>query len=110
VQAAIFKVLISDAPSESKFLCRSIPGKCLQFIPRNDPRMLALRVTLRLQEDKPSTHQNVCGGRFMSGGQMDKAQHKNVLTQKTGLAMHKKMRFSLTSVSGLRLKVRRRKT
>jgi hypothetical protein len=41
---------------------------------------------------------------------MDKAQHKNVLTQKTGLAMHKQMRFSLTSVSGLRLKVRRRKT
>jgi hypothetical protein len=52
----------------------------------------------------------VCGGRFMIGGQMDKAQHKNVLTQKTGLAMHKKMRFSLTSVSGLRIKVRRRKT
>jgi hypothetical protein len=34
--------------------------------------MLALRFTLILQEDKPSTHQNVCGGRFMSGGQMDK--------------------------------------
>jgi hypothetical protein len=44
--------------------------------------LLALRVTLTLQEDKPSTHQNVCGGRFMSGGQMDKAQYKNVLTQK----------------------------
>jgi hypothetical protein len=49
-----------------------------------DPRLihLALRVTLRLQEDKPSTHQNVCGGRFMSGGQMDKTQYKNDLTQK----------------------------
>ena len=42
--------------------------------------MLGLRVTLRLQEDKPSTHQNVCGGRFMSGVQMDKTQYKNVLT------------------------------
>jgi hypothetical protein len=73
-------------------------------------RILALRFTLRLREDKPSIHQNVCGGRLMSGGQIDKAQHNYVLTQKTGLAMHKKMRFSLTSVSGLRLKVRRRKT
>jgi hypothetical protein len=41
---------------------------------------------------------------------MDKAHHKNVLTQKTRLAMHNKMRFSLNSFSGLRLKVRRRKT
>jgi hypothetical protein len=72
--------------------------------------VLALRFTLILQEDKPSTHQNVCGGWFMGGGQMDKAQHKNVLTQKIGLAMHKKMRFSLTLVNVLRLKVRRRKT
>ena len=44
--------------------------------------MLALRVTLILQEDKPSTHQNVGGGRFMSGGQMDKTQYENVVTQK----------------------------
>jgi hypothetical protein len=51
----------------------------LNFVYRG---LLALRVTLRLQEDKPSTHQNVCGGRFMSGGQMDKAWYKNVLTQK----------------------------
>jgi hypothetical protein len=41
---------------------------------------------------------------------MEKAQHENILTQKIGLAMHKQMRFSLTSISGLRLKVRRRKT
>jgi hypothetical protein len=44
--------------------------------------LLALRVTLIIQENKPSTHQNVCGGRFMNGGQMDKTQYKNDLTQK----------------------------
>jgi hypothetical protein len=43
--------------------------------------MLALRVTMRLQEHKPSTYQNVFGGRFMNGGQMDKAQNENALTQ-----------------------------
>jgi hypothetical protein len=43
----------------------------------------------------------VHGGRFMSGGQMDKAQHENVLTHKIGLAMHKEMRFSSTSISVL---------
>jgi hypothetical protein len=53
------------------------------------PIILALRVTLRLNADKPSTHQNACGSRFMSGDQMDKGQHKNILTQKIGLAMHK---------------------
>jgi hypothetical protein len=41
--------------------------------PTMTPRMLALRVTLRFQEDKPSTHQNVCGGEFMNVCQMDKA-------------------------------------
>jgi hypothetical protein len=46
------------------------------------PRMLAVRVTLRFQEDKPSTHQNVCGGEFMNGCQMEKAQYKNVLMHK----------------------------
>jgi hypothetical protein len=46
------------------------------------PRMLVLRVTLILQEYQPNTHKNVCGGRYMSGGQMDKAQYKNVLTWK----------------------------
>jgi hypothetical protein len=72
--------------------------------------MLALIFTLILREDNPNTHKKVCGGRFMSGGQMEKTQRKNVLTRKNGLAMHKKMRFSLTSVSGLSLKVRRGKT
>ena len=52
------------------------------FSPKTTPRMLALRVTLILQEDKLNTHQNVCGGRFMNGGQMDKAQYENILTQK----------------------------
>jgi hypothetical protein len=78
VQAAIFNVLISNAPSESILLCRSIPG------------MLALRITLRLQEDKPSTHQKVCECKLMIKGQMDKTQHKNVLTQKYGLACIRK--------------------
>jgi hypothetical protein len=33
----------------------------------------------QIEEDKPNTLQNVCDGRFMIGGQMDKApQHKNV--------------------------------
>jgi hypothetical protein len=44
--------------------------------------MLALRVNLGLQEDNSCTHQNVYGGRFMNGGQMDKNQYKNFLTQK----------------------------
>jgi hypothetical protein len=50
--------------------------------PEMAPIMLALRVTLRFQEDKPSIHQIFYGGDFMNGGQMDKAQHKNVLTHK----------------------------
>jgi hypothetical protein len=83
MQVAIFKVLISDAPF------RIIIS--LSFNPREMssihfatvmPRMLTLRVTLILQEDNPNTHQNVCGGRFMSGGQMNKDQYKNDLTQK----------------------------
>jgi hypothetical protein len=44
--------------------------------------MLSLRVTLRLREDNPNTHQNVYVGMFMNGGQMDKTQYKNVLTHK----------------------------
>jgi hypothetical protein len=54
--------------------------------PLNDPdtpllvQVLSLRVTLRLQEDKPNTHQNVCGGRFMSVGRMEKTQYMNYLT------------------------------
>jgi hypothetical protein len=46
--------------------------------PVTTPRMLALRVTLILQEDKPSTHQNfLVDVGFMSGGQMDKTWYKN---------------------------------
>ena len=55
--------------------------------------MLALRITLRLQEDKPSTHQKVCECKLMIKGQMDKTQHKNVLTQKSGLACISKWGF-----------------
>jgi hypothetical protein len=29
----IFKVMISDAPSKLEFICHSIPGKCLKFVP-----------------------------------------------------------------------------
>jgi hypothetical protein len=46
----------------------------------------------------------------MMKGQMDKTQHKNVLTQKNWASMHKKMRFLLNSVSGLSIKVNRRNT
>jgi hypothetical protein len=39
--------------------------------------------TLPLFENMPTLPiKNVCGGRFMSGGQMDKDQYKNVSTQK----------------------------
>jgi hypothetical protein len=52
--------------------------------------VLAVRITLRLQEDKTSTHQKVCKCKLMIKGQMDKTQHKNVLTQKSRLACIRK--------------------
>jgi hypothetical protein len=63
-----------------------------------------------LQEDKPSTHQNVCGGRFYGWRSNGKSSIKELFNIETGQEMHNKMRSSLTSFSGLRLKVRRRKT
>jgi hypothetical protein len=47
---------------------------------------------------------------FMSGGRIDKTQYKNDFNKETGQAMHREMRSSLTSVSGLSLRVSRRKT
>jgi hypothetical protein len=44
------------------------------------PLILTLRVTLRLQEDNPSTHQKVHECKLMMKGQMEKTQHDNVLT------------------------------
>jgi hypothetical protein len=69
-----FRIIIyfSFNPREMSSICS----------PEAAPRMLALRVTLILPDYNPVTHQNVFQGRFMSGGQMDKAQSKNVLTQK----------------------------
>jgi hypothetical protein len=52
--------------------------------------VLALRITLRLQEDKPNTHRKVRECKLMIKGQMGKDQHKNVLTPKSGLAYIRK--------------------
>jgi hypothetical protein len=41
---------------------------------------------------------------------MDKTQYKNDSNTETGQAMHREVRASLTSVSELSLRVRRRKT
>jgi hypothetical protein len=73
--------------------------------------VLALSVTLGLQEDKPSTHQDVLVDvGFMSGGQMDKTQYKNAFNTGTRQAMHREVMSSLTSVSDLSLNESIRKT
>jgi hypothetical protein len=55
--------------------------------------VLALRVTLRLREDKPSTHQSVwCMLVLYEWRSMDKTQYMNDVQHKTGQEMHREMR------------------
>jgi hypothetical protein len=73
--------------------------------------VLALKVTLRLREDKPNTHQSFWWMLVLyEWRSMDKTQYMNDVQHETGQEMHREMSSSLTLVSGLSLKVSRGKT
>jgi hypothetical protein len=73
--------------------------------------MLALRVTLRLREDKPSTHQSFWWMLVLyEWRSMDKTQNMNDVQHRTRQEMHREVRATLTSVSELSLIVSRGKT
>jgi hypothetical protein len=73
--------------------------------------VLALRVTLRLREDKPNTHQIFWWMLVLyEWRSMDKTQNMNDVQHKNGQEMHREVRPTLTSVSELSLIMSRGKT
>jgi hypothetical protein len=75
------------------------------------PSMLALRVTLRLWEDKPSTHQIFWWMLVLyEWRSMDKTQYMNDVQQETRQEMNREVRAILTLVSELILSVSRGKS
>jgi hypothetical protein len=55
VQVQSSRVLISDAPSESKACCHSNKGKSSTSSPATAPEMLATEVTPGLQQEQSPT-------------------------------------------------------
>jgi hypothetical protein len=97
-------VLVNLGHNEEATPFEGIGDNLMEFV-------LALRVTLILWEDKPSTHHSfwwmlvLCEWRSM-----DKTQYMNDVQHRTGQEMHREERATLNSISELSLSVRRGKT
>jgi hypothetical protein len=87
VQAAIFNVLSSNAPSESVSFVVQSQGNVFNSFPDNDAKNVSTRNHPQIAERiSPVPIRLYVNVNECLKGQMDKTQDNNVLTQKSGLA------------------------